>query len=83
MYAPTTPNNDYRLDYIFIKDFSIKLETSKNLYNTESPNDFVVYSDELLNPNTNDTNIIYENEINDQYVEEMETITNKINTFAK
>lgn len=83
MYAPKTPNNEYRLDYIFIKDFSIKLETSKNLYNTESPNDFIIYSDELLNPNTNDTNIIYENEINDQYVEEMDTITNKINTFAK
>lgn len=79
MYAPKTPNSSYRLDYIFLKDFSIKLETSKNAYGTD---DFS-YSDELNNPNTGDTNIIYENEINDSYIEEMNAIKNKIHTFAK
>lgn len=84
MYAPTTPNSDYRLDYIFIKDFSIKVETSKNSYSWDGSNiyDFI-YADELNNTNTNETNIVYENVINEDYTEEMETITNKIHTFAK
>jgi hypothetical protein len=79
MYAPVTPNSDYRLDYIFIKDFSIKIETSKNILNENG----LTYSSELNNPNTNETNIIYENEIEEDYVEEMGTITNKITTFSK
>ena len=79
MYAPKTPSSSYRLDYIFIKDFSIKVETSKNYLNNT---DFV-YADELKNINTGNTNIVYENEINDSYIEEMGSIKNKIHTFAK
>jgi hypothetical protein len=84
MYAPKTPSSSYRLDYIFIKDFSIKVETSKNYYNFNGSSlDNFIYSDELSNPNTSDTNIVYENEINDSYIEEMNGIKNKIHTFAK
>jgi hypothetical protein len=79
MYAPKSPNSDYRLEYIFIKDFSIKVETSKTSYN----NGDVTYGNELSNENTNDSNILYENVIDDSYIEEMNTISNKIHTFAK
>lgn len=84
MYAPTTPNTDYRLDYIFIKDFSIKVETSKNSYNYSGGNisDFT-YADELSNDNTKDTNVVYENVIDEDYTEEMSSIKNKITTFTK
>lgn len=84
MYAPTTPNSDYRLDYIFIKNFSIKVETSKNSYNYSGGNisDFT-YADELTNENTKDSNVIYENVIDDDYIEEMSTVKNKITTFSK
>lgn len=84
MYAPTTPNTDYRLDYIFIKDFSIKVETSKNSYNYSGGNiaDFT-YADELSNDNTKDTNVVYENVIDEDYTEEMSSIKNKITTFNK
>ena len=84
MYAPKSPNSDYRLDYIFIKDFSIKVETSKNTYTYSDGTitDFT-YADELSNKNNGDTNVVYENEINDSYIEEMGSIRNKIHTFAK
>lgn len=85
MYAPTTPNTDYRLDYIFLKGFSITVETSKNnyVYSNGTITDYQ-YSDELSNVNTSgDTNIIYENIIDEEYVEEMDEIKNKITTFDK
>lgn len=84
MYAPKTPNKSYRLDYIFIKNFSIKVETSKNYYAYDNGkfSDFI-YADELKNEYTNDTNIIYENVVDASYIEEMDEIKNKITTFAK
>lgn len=85
MYAPKSPNSDYRLDYIFIKDFSIKVESSKNtfIYMNGTITDYT-YADELTNPNTSgETNLIYENEIDEDYIEEFEEITNKITTYAK
>ena len=84
MYSPHSPNTEYRLDNIFIKDFNITVETSKNAYRWEGGSiyDFT-YADELRNDNTNDTNIIYENVIDEGYVEEMSSIKNKITTFAK
>ena len=80
-----TPNTDYRLDYIFLKGFSITVETSKNnyVYSNGTITDYQ-YSDELSNVNTSgDTNIIYENIIDEEYVEEMDEIKNKITTFDK
>ena len=79
MYAPVSPNEDYRLEYIFIKDFSIKVETSKNTLDSSG----FTYADELNNQNTADSNVIYENVIDEEYLEEMGNIKNKITTFAK
>lgn len=81
MYAPKSPNSSYRLDYIFIKDFSIKVETGKNILDVDSGQ--FIYADELTNENTEDSNVVYENIIDEDYTEEMNTIKNKIHTFAK
>ncbi len=84
IYAPENVNTDYRLDNIFIKDFSIKVETTKNTFNwTDGTITDFIYADELKNTNTNDTNVLYENVIDEGYVEEMDEIKNKITTFAK
>ena len=68
LYQPNNPNYDYDLQAVFIDDLSVKIYHPENDINTKS-------SDKA------ETNTKYENVINDDWVEELETITFKICTF--
>lgn len=79
IYAPQNPNEGYALDSVFLKNFNISIETSKNYWEN---NQFVYFYD--YNGQEKDkSNVEYVNEVNSELIEDFEDLTYKICTYAK
>lgn len=79
IYAPQNPNTGYALDSVFLKDFNISIETSKNYWE----NNNITYFYDYNGQEKDKSNIEYINEVNSELIEDFEDQVYKICTYAK
>lgn len=79
IYAPQNPNTGYALDSIFLKNFNIEIETSKNYWENNS----LVYFYDYNGQEADKSNVEYTNDLESDLIEDFEELTYKICTYAK
>lgn len=79
IYAPQNPNTGYALDSVFMKDFNISIETSKNYWE----NNELVYFYDYNGQEKDKSNVEYINDLESELIEDFEDLTYKICTYAK